>query len=66
MVHHHFHPLAASKAALDTGTAQEPTSSGETEEGHNSVRPQEGLEESGSTGSSRVLKRMVSTFAQLN
>lgn len=62
MVHHLVHPLPAGEAALDTGATQEPTGSGETEQGHNSVRPQESLEESGSTGSSRVLERIVSTL----
>lgn len=43
--------LPAGEAALDTSATQEPTGTDETEQGHDRVRPQEGLEEtSGASG----------------
>lgn len=48
--------LPTCKAALDTGPAEEPTGSEETERSHDGVGPQESLKESGGTSGSGVLQ----------
>lgn len=48
--------LPACEAALDTSTAQEPTGTDETKQGHDSIGPQKSLEESSSTVGSGVLE----------
>lgn len=58
--------LPACKAALDASTAEEPYCTNETEHGHNSVGPQESLEEAAGTGSSGVLKMKLVHDRQRN
>lgn len=55
--------LPAGEAALDTSATQEPTGTDETEQGHDRVRPQEGLEETSGASGRGVLENLsVCTF----